>query len=95
MVCISVSLCIKFKLSALFHILSCKSKFSYQKTAVFRQPLNKYYKENCLVEQEFVRSDLFQGSVNGYIADTAKKLGTEIKATEQLPLSRQQHQSQS
>ena len=43
--------------------------------------MGKYYKENCLVEQEFVRSDLFQGSVKGYIDDTAKKLGTEIKAT--------------
>ncbi len=42
--------------------------------------MGKYYKENCLVEQEFVRSDLFQGAVKGYIDDVAKKLGTEIKA---------------
>jgi elongation factor Ts len=43
--------------------------------------MGKYYKENCLVDQEFVRSDLFQGSVKGYIDSVAKTLGTEIKAT--------------
>ncbi|MDE5974843.1 MAG: translation elongation factor Ts, partial [Eubacterium sp.] len=43
--------------------------------------MGKYYKENCLVEQEFVRGDLFQGSVKGYIDSVAKDLGTEIKAT--------------
>ena len=43
--------------------------------------MGKYYKENCLVEQEFVRGDLFQGSVKGYIDSVAKALGTEIKAT--------------
>lgn len=43
--------------------------------------MSKYYKENCLVEQEFVRGDLFQGSVKGYIDSVAKELGTEIKAT--------------
>ena len=37
------------------------------------------YKENCLVDQEFVRSDLFQGDVKGYVASVAKELGTEIK----------------
>ncbi|MCC8073097.1 MAG: translation elongation factor Ts [Clostridiales bacterium] len=42
--------------------------------------MGKYFKENCLVEQEFVRSDLFQGSVKGYIDSVAKALGTEIKA---------------
>ncbi len=42
--------------------------------------MGKYYKENCLVEQEFVRGDLFQGSVKGYIDSVAKELGTEIKA---------------
>ncbi len=43
--------------------------------------MGKYYKENCLVEQEFVRGDLFQGSVKGYIDSVAKELGTEITAT--------------
>ena len=41
--------------------------------------MGKYYKENCLVDQEFVRSDLFQGDVKGYVASVAKELGTEIK----------------
>ncbi len=43
--------------------------------------MGKYYKENCLVEQEFVRGDLFQGSVKGYIDSVAKEIGTEITAT--------------
>ena len=37
--------------------------------------INAFFKENCLLQQEFVRSDLFKGSVEGYIADAAKKLG--------------------
>ena len=41
--------------------------------------MGKYYKENCLVEQEFVRGDLFQGSVKGYVDSVAKELGTTIK----------------
>ena len=40
--------------------------------------INAFYKENCLLQQEFVRSDLFQGDVAGYIADAAKKLGGKI-----------------
>ena len=41
--------------------------------------INAFYKENCLLQQDFVRSDLFQGSVGGYIADAAKKLGGSVK----------------
>ena len=37
------------------------------------------YADNCLLQQEFVRSDLFSGSVEGYIADAAKKLGGSVK----------------
>ena len=40
--------------------------------------INAFYKENCLLQQDFVRSDLFQGSVEGYIADAAKKLGGKV-----------------
>ncbi|MDY4965319.1 MAG: translation elongation factor Ts, partial [Dysosmobacter sp.] len=40
--------------------------------------LNAFFKDNCLLQQEFVRSDLFQGSVEGYIADAAKKLGGKV-----------------
>lgn len=57
-------------------------------TKIAAGKMGKYYKENCLVEQEFVRSDLFQGSVKGYIDDTAKKLGTEIKATGFIRMTR-------
>ena len=38
-----------------------------------------YFKEICLLQQDFVRSDLFQGDVAGYIADAAKKLGGSVK----------------
>ena len=38
-----------------------------------------FYKDNCLLQQEFVRSDLFKGDVAGYIADAAKKLGGSVK----------------
>ena len=41
--------------------------------------INAFYKENCLLQQDFVRSDLFTGSVEGYIADAAKKLGGSVK----------------
>ena len=37
-----------------------------------------FYKEICLLQQEFVRSDLFKGDVEGYIADAAKKLGGKV-----------------
>ena len=40
--------------------------------------INAFYKDNCLLQQDFVRSDLFQGSVEGYIADAAKKLGGKV-----------------
>lgn len=40
--------------------------------------MGKYYKENCLVDQEFVRSDIFQGSLKGYVDSVAKALGTTI-----------------
>ena len=41
--------------------------------------MNAFYKESCLLQQDFVRSDLFSGSVEGYIADAAKKLGGSVK----------------
>ena len=36
------------------------------------------YKEICLLQQEFVRADIFKGDVAGYIADAAKKLGGKV-----------------
>ena len=40
--------------------------------------MNKFYSENCLLQQEFVRGDVFTGTVEQYIADAAKKLGGKI-----------------
>ena len=40
--------------------------------------LAAFYKEICLLQQEFVRADLFKGDVAGYIADAAKKLGGKV-----------------
>ena len=37
-----------------------------------------FYKESCLLQQEFVRGDLYKGDVAGYIADAAKKLGGKV-----------------
>ena len=41
--------------------------------------INKFYEDNCLLQMEFVRGDLFTGSVEKYIADAAKKLGGSVK----------------
>ncbi len=41
--------------------------------------LSKQIKEICLLEQGFVRSDLFDGDVKGYVASVAKELGADIK----------------
>jgi len=40
--------------------------------------LAAFFKETCLLQQEFVRGDLFKGDVAGYIADAAKKLGGKV-----------------
>lgn len=55
------------------------SKPQQVKEKIVMGKLNKYYEENCLMQMEFVRGDLFQGSVEKYIADAAKKLGGSIK----------------
>jgi elongation factor Ts len=44
--------------------------------------LAKQVKEVCLLEQTFVRSDLFEGDVNGYINSVAKALGADIKLSQ-------------
>ena len=43
--------------------------------------INKQIKEICLLNQAFVRSDLFDGNVGGYVASVAKQLGADIKVT--------------
>ena len=48
-----------------------KEKIAQGKMAAF-------FKDCCLLQQEFVRADLFKGDVEGYIADAAKKLGGKV-----------------
>ncbi len=48
----------------------------------------KQIKEICLLDQPFVRSDLFDGSVEGYVNSVAKALGCEIKATSFVRLAK-------
>ena len=51
------------------------------KEKIVEGKIKKFYTEVCLLDQTFVRSDLFEGSVKGYVADVAKKLGANIKIT--------------
>ena len=55
------------------------SKPAQVKEKIVMGKMNKFYEENCLLQMEFVRSDIFQGSVEKYIADAAKKLGGSVK----------------
>ena len=55
------------------------SKPAAVKEKIAAGKLNAFYKEICLLQQDFVRGDLFTGSVEGYIADAAKKLGVKVK----------------
>ena len=48
-----------------------KEKIAQGKIAAF-------FKDICLLQQEFVRADLFKGDVAGYIADASKKLGGKV-----------------
>ena len=54
------------------------SKPAHIKEKIAAGKINAFYKESCLLQQDFVRADLFQGSVEGYIADAAKKLGGKV-----------------
>ena len=54
------------------------SKPAQVKEKIVMGKMNKFYEENCLLQMEFVRSDLFQGTVEHYIADAAKKLGGKV-----------------
>ena len=54
------------------------SKPAQIKEKIAAGKINAFYKESCLLQQDFVRADLFQGSVEGYIADAAKKLGGKV-----------------
>ena len=48
-------------------------------TGLVQGRLAKQIKEVCLLEQPFVRSDLFDGDVNGYVNSVAKALGADVK----------------
>ena len=54
------------------------SKPAQVKEKIAQGKMAAFFKENCLLQQEFVRSDLFKGDVAGYIADAAKKLGGKV-----------------
>ena len=55
------------------------SKPAQVKEKIAAGKINAFFKERCLLQQDFVRSDLFKGDVAGYIADASKKLGGSIK----------------
>ena len=54
------------------------SKPAQVKEKIAQGKIAAFYKEICLLQQEFVRGDLFKGDVAGYIADAGKKLGGKI-----------------
>ena len=55
------------------------SKPAQVKEKIAAGKIGAFFKDNCLLQQDFVRSDIFKGDVAGYIADAAKKLGGTIK----------------
>ena len=57
------------------------SKPDQVKAKIIEGKIKKYFSEVCLLEQTFVRSDLFEGTVAGYVASVAKALGADIKVT--------------
>ena len=54
------------------------SKPAQVKEKIAQGKLAAFFKDNCLLQQEFVRADLFKGDVEGYIADAAKKMGGKV-----------------
>ena len=54
------------------------SKPAQVKEKIAAGKIAAFFKDICLLQQDFVRSDLFQGDVAGYIADAAKKLGGKV-----------------
>lgn len=56
------------------------SKPEQAKVKIVEGKVNKFYKENCLLEQSFVKDDKL--TVQGYVDEEAKKLGGTIKVAE-------------
>ena len=65
--------------------IAVRDKDEYTSNPIFGKVvegrITKQIKETCLLEQAFVRSDLFDGNVAGYVANVAKNIGAEIKVT--------------
>ena len=55
-----------------------KDKPANVKEKIAQGKIAAFFKESCLLQQDFVRGDLFKGDVAGYIADAAKKQGGKI-----------------
>ena len=70
---------------AAFAQVAVAGKEEYAADPIFGKAIEgriaKQIKEICLLDQPFVRSDVFEGSVGAYIANVAKTLGAQIKAT--------------
>ena len=60
------------------------SKPAQVKEKIAAGKINAFFKDICLLQQEFVRADLFKGDVAGYIADAAKKLGGKVTFVDAL-----------
>ncbi len=56
------------------------------KVKIVEGKIGKYYSENCLVDQAFVKDDKM--SVGAYVADAAKKLGGNISIAEYVRFER-------
>ena len=54
------------------------SKPAQVKEKIVMGKMNKFYEENCLLQMEFVRGDLFSGTVEQYIASAAKAAGGKV-----------------
>ena len=54
------------------------SKPAQVKEKIAAGKIAAYFKEICLLQQDFVRGDLCTGAVEGHIADAAKKLGGKV-----------------
>ncbi len=65
--------------------IAVRDKDEYTSNPIFGKVVDgriaKQIKETCLLEQAFVRSDIFDGNVAGYVANVAKNIGAEIKVT--------------
>ncbi len=70
--------------------VSHKEEISENKifTGLVQGRVAKQIKEICLMEQVFVRSDLFDGTVAGYVNSVAKALGADIKAASFVRLAK-------